>query len=63
MANRLLLLNRHFKVIGVLAPSPARLAKTRSSPRSGRHSAWVVGEESVVGFEFGSRTVEEYAKG
>jgi hypothetical protein len=33
MANRLLLLNRHFKVIGVLAPSPARPAKTRSSPR------------------------------
>ena len=27
------------------------------------HDAWVVGDEAVVGFEFDSRTVEEYAKG
>jgi hypothetical protein len=27
------------------------------------HDAWVVGEEAVVGFEFDSRTAEEYAKG
>jgi len=26
------------------------------------HDAWVVGEEPVVGFEFDSRTAEEYAK-
>jgi hypothetical protein len=28
-----------------------------------RHDAWVVGDEAVVGFEFDSRTAEEYAKG
>ena len=27
------------------------------------HDAWVVGDEPVVGFEFQSRTAEEYAKG
>jgi hypothetical protein len=27
------------------------------------HDAWVVGDEPVVGFEFYSRTAEEYAKG
>jgi mannose-6-phosphate isomerase-like protein (cupin superfamily) len=27
------------------------------------HDAWVVGEEPVVGYEFDSRTAEEYAKG
>ena len=27
------------------------------------HDAWVVGDEPVVGFEFDSRTAEEYAKG
>jgi hypothetical protein len=27
------------------------------------HDAWVVGEEPVVGFEFESRTAEEYARG
>ena len=27
------------------------------------HDAWVVGEEAVIGFEFDSRTAEEYAKG
>jgi len=27
------------------------------------HDAWVVGAEPVVGFEFESRTAEEYAKG
>ena len=27
------------------------------------HDAWVVGDEPVVGFEFESRTAEEYAKG
>ena len=27
------------------------------------HDAWVVGDEAVVGFEFDSRTAEEYAKG
>jgi hypothetical protein len=27
------------------------------------HDAWVVGDEAVVGFEFESRTAEEYAKG
>ena len=26
------------------------------------HDAWVVGDEAVVGFEFDSRTAEEYAK-
>ena len=26
------------------------------------HYAWVVGDEAVVGFEFDSRTAEEYAK-
>jgi hypothetical protein len=26
------------------------------------HDAWVVGDEPVVGYEFDSRTVEEYAK-
>jgi hypothetical protein len=26
------------------------------------HDAWVVGDEPVVGFEFESRTAEEYAK-
>jgi hypothetical protein len=25
--------------------------------------AWVVGDEAVVGYEFDSRTAEEYAKG
>jgi hypothetical protein len=28
-----------------------------------RHDAWVVGDVAVVGFEFDSRTAEEYAKG
>jgi hypothetical protein len=27
------------------------------------HDAWVVGDEPVIGFEFDSRTAEEYAKG
>jgi hypothetical protein len=27
------------------------------------HDAWVVGDEAVVGFEFDSRTAEEYARG
>lgn len=27
------------------------------------HDAWVVGDDAVVGFEFDSRTAEEYAKG
>jgi hypothetical protein len=27
------------------------------------HDAWVVGDEPVVGFEFESRTAEEYARG
>ena len=27
------------------------------------HDAWVVGDEPVLGFEFDSRTAEEYAKG
>jgi mannose-6-phosphate isomerase-like protein (cupin superfamily) len=27
------------------------------------HDAWVVGDEPLVGFEFDSRTAEEYAKG
>jgi mannose-6-phosphate isomerase-like protein (cupin superfamily) len=27
------------------------------------HDAWVVGDEAVVGYEFDSRTAEEYAKG
>jgi hypothetical protein len=27
------------------------------------HDAWVVGDEPVAGFEFDSRTAEEYAKG
>lgn len=27
------------------------------------HDAWVVGDEPAVGFEFQSRTAEEYAKG
>jgi len=27
------------------------------------HDAWVVGDEAVVGFEFDSRTAEQYAKG
>jgi len=27
------------------------------------HDAWVVGDEPLVGFEFESRTAEEYAKG
>jgi hypothetical protein len=27
------------------------------------HDAWVVGDEPVVGFEFDSRTAEEYARG
>ena len=27
------------------------------------HDAWVVGNDAVVGFEFESRTAEEYAKG
>jgi hypothetical protein len=27
------------------------------------HDAWVVGDEPVVGFEFESRTAEEFAKG
>ena len=27
------------------------------------HDAWVVGDEPVTGFEFDSRTAEEYAKG
>ena len=27
------------------------------------HDAWVVGDEPIVGFEFHSRTAEEYAKG
>ena len=27
------------------------------------HDAWVVGDETVVGFEFESRTAEEWAKG
>lgn len=27
------------------------------------HDAWVVGDETFVGFEFEARTVEEYAKG
>ncbi|MFL5961030.1 MAG: cupin domain-containing protein [Gaiellaceae bacterium] len=27
------------------------------------HDAWVVGDEPVVGYEFDSRTAEEYAKG
>jgi hypothetical protein len=27
------------------------------------HDAWVVGDEAVVGFEFDSRTAEEWAKG
>jgi hypothetical protein len=27
------------------------------------HDAWVVGNEPVIGFEFDSRTAEEYAKG
>jgi hypothetical protein len=27
------------------------------------HDAWVVGDEPVVGFEFESRSAEEYAKG
>lgn len=26
------------------------------------HDAWVVGDEKLVGYEFDSRTVEEYAK-
>ena len=26
------------------------------------HDAWVVGDEPVIGFEFDSRTAEEYAK-
>jgi hypothetical protein len=26
------------------------------------HDAWVVGDEAVVGFEFDSRTAEEYAR-
>lgn len=27
------------------------------------HDAWVVGDEPVVGYEFDSRTAEEYAQG
>ena len=27
------------------------------------HDAWVVGDETVVGYEFDSRTAEEFAKG
>ncbi len=27
------------------------------------HNAWVVGDQPVIGFEFDSRTAEEYAKG
>jgi hypothetical protein len=27
------------------------------------HDAWVVGDEPVIGFEFESRTAEEFAKG
>ena len=27
------------------------------------HDAWVVGDEPAVGYEFDSRTAEEYAKG
>jgi hypothetical protein len=27
------------------------------------HDAWVIGDEPVVGFEFESRTAEEYARG
>jgi hypothetical protein len=27
------------------------------------HDAWVVGDDAVIGFEFDSRTAEEYAKG
>jgi hypothetical protein len=27
------------------------------------HDAWVVGDEAVVGYEFDSRTAEEYARG
>ena len=27
------------------------------------HDAWVVGHESIVGFEFQSQTAEEYARG
>jgi hypothetical protein len=27
------------------------------------HEAWVVGDDPVIGFEFDSRTAEEYAKG
>lgn len=27
------------------------------------HAAWVVGDETFVGFEFESRSAEEYAKG
>jgi hypothetical protein len=27
------------------------------------HDAWVVGDDPVIGFEFDSRTAEEYAKG
>jgi hypothetical protein len=27
------------------------------------HDAWVVGDEPVVGYEFDSRTAQEYAKG
>jgi len=26
------------------------------------HEAWVVGDEAVVGYEFDSRTAEDYAK-
>ena len=49
-------------------------SSTRMAPRSRSvlveayiiepgHDAWVVGDERFVGFEFESRSAEEYAKG
>jgi hypothetical protein len=45
-----------------------RLLRARGSDRQSRrgepgHDAWVVGDERFVGFEFESRSAEEYAKG
>jgi hypothetical protein len=50
-------------------PSSMKTAPRSRSVRARRyviapgHDAWVVGDERFVGFEFESRSAEEYAKG
>jgi len=59
--------------VGLLQSGTMRVAHedgTEQEIRAGQayviepgHDAWVVGDEPVIGFEFDSRTAEEYAKG